>query len=237
MRKNLNLLQKLNRINQAKNPHNNSLSARMSNYELAYRMQAKVPGIIDLDKEPAHIKELYGINDSGKDKFNRNCLLARRLVQNGVRFVQVYSDGWDSHDYLDRAHKAKMQAVDQPVAALIKDLKQQGMLDETLVFITGEFSRTPGNTYRGGGIALGRDHNPNAMSMLFAGGGTKAGHIIGSTDELGDKAAEVVHPIRDVHCTILNLLGLDDNKLTYFHGGRYKQLSQIGGQVIPELIA
>ena len=163
--------------------------------------------------------------------------MARRLVQKGVRFVQVYNDGWDSHDYLDRAHKTRMEAVDQPIAALIKDLKQQEMLDETLVFITGEFSRTPSNTYRGGGVALGRDHNPKAMSMLFAGGGTKAGHIIGATDELGDKAVECVHPIKDVHCTILDLMGLDDNKLTYFHGGRHKQLSQVGGSVIKELMA
>ena len=236
-RKNLDLLQILNKRNQLRNPHNSELAARMNNYELAYRMQARVPGIIDLDKEPEHVKKLYGINNSGKDKFNRNCLMARRLVQKGVRFVQVYNDGWDSHDYLDRSHKTRMQAVDQPIAALIKDLKQQGMLNETLVFITGEFSRTPSNTYRGGGVALGRDHNPKAMSMLFAGGGTKAGHIIGATDELGDKAVECVHPIKDVHCTILDLMGLDDNKLTYFHGGRHKQLSQVGGTVIKELMA
>ena len=236
-RKNLDLLQMLNKRNMLKNSHNKELSARMNNYELAFRMQARVPGIIDIEKEPEHIKKMYGINNSGKDKFNRNCLLARRLVEKGVRFVQVYNDGWDSHDYLDRAHKTRMQAVDQPIAALIKDLKQQGMLDETLVFITGEFSRTPTNTYRGGGVALGRDHNPEAMSMLFAGGGTKAGHIIGATDELGHKAAECVHHIRDVHCTILDIMGLDDNKLTYFHGGRHKQLSQVGGTVIKDLLA
>ena len=236
-RKNLDLLQMLNQRNLLRNPQNKELEARMNNYELAYRMQARVSGIIDLDQEPEYIKNLYGINNSGKDKFNRNCLLARRLVQKGVRFVQLYNDGWDSHDYLDRAHKTRIQAVDQPIAALIKDLKQQGMLDETLVFITGEFSRTPTNTYRGGGVALGRDHNPEAMSILFAGGGTKAGHIIGATDEIGEKAVECVHHVRDVHCTILNLMGLDDNKLTYFHGGRHKQLSQIGGTVIEEIMA
>ena len=236
-RDNLDLLSLLNKKHQAKHPQHKELSARMNNYELAFRMQGKVPSIIDIDKEPEHIKKMYGINNSGKDGFNRQCLLARRLVENGVRFVQVYSGGWDSHDYLERSHKARIQASDQAIAALIKDLKQQGMLDETLVVCTGEFGRTPGNTKRGGGIALGRDHNAEAMSMFFAGGGTKSGHIIGATDEIGAKAVEVVHPIRDVHCTILHQLGLDDNKLTYFHGGRYKQLSQIGGQVIKDLIA
>lgn len=236
-RKNLDLLKKLNQKDLNRHPHNDELEARMRNYELAFRMQARIPDIINLDQEPESVKSLYGVDGSGKDKFNRNCLLARRLVEKGVRFVQVFNDGWDSHDYLDRAHKTRIRAVDQPISALIKDLKQRGMLDETLVFITGEFSRMPSNSYRSGYMALGRDHNPDAMSMLFAGGGTKAGHIVGSTDELGYKAAECAHHIRDVHCTILHLMGLDDNKLTYFHGGRHKQLSQIGGSVIPELIA
>lgn len=126
--------------------------------------------------------------------------------------------------------------MDQPIAALIKDLKARGMLDDTLVVWTGEFGRTVDNNYRGGVTSLGRDHNAEAMNMWFVGGGTKAGTIVGGTDEIGAKAVEVVHPIRDVHVTMLKLLGLDDNKLTYFHGGRYKQLSQFGGELIPELI-
>jgi arylsulfatase A-like enzyme len=126
--------------------------------------------------------------------------------------------------------------VDQPIAALIKDLKARGMLDDTLVVWTGEFGRTVDNNYRGGVTSLGRDHNAEAMNMWFVSGGTKAGTIVGGTDEIGAKAVEVVHPIRDVHVTMLKLLGLDDNKLTYFHGGRYKQLSQFGGELIPELI-
>jgi uncharacterized protein (DUF1501 family) len=161
--------------------------------------------------------------------------MARRLVEEGVRFVQIFSGGWDSHDYLERGHASRIKSVDQPIAALIADLKQRGMLDETLVIWTGEFGRTPDNNYRGGVTALGRGHNVDAMTMWMAGGGTKAGSIVGATDEIGAKAVECVHPIRDLHVTWLNLLGLDDNKLTYFHGGRYKQLSQFGGEVIGEL--
>jgi uncharacterized protein (DUF1501 family) len=123
------------------------------------------------------------------------------------------------------------------MAGLIKDLKQRGMLEDTLVIWTGEFGRTPDNNKRGGVYSLGRDHNANAMTMLLAGAGVKKGTVVGATDELGMSAVDVVHPIRDLHVTLLHLLGLDDNKLTYFHGGRYKQMSQFGGQIIPELLA
>jgi uncharacterized protein (DUF1501 family) len=158
-------------------------------------------------------------------------------VQKGVRFVQLFSTGWDSHDYIGRAHSERIRAVDRPIAALIADLKRLGMLDETLVMWTGEFGRSPDNGKRSGGDALGRDHNAKAMNMFFAGGGVRRGAVVGATDEIGDHAVETVRPIRDVHCTLLRLLGLDDNRLTYFHGGRFKQLSQIGGSVIGELIA
>ena len=151
--------------------------------------------------------------------------------------MQIFSGGWDSHDFLERAHKKRIYSVDKPIAALIRDLKARGMLDDTLVVFTGEFGRTADNTRRGGEMALGRDHNADAMSMFFAGGGVKPGSVIGGTDDLGTTAVDVVHPIRDVHVTMLHLLGLDDNKLTYFHGGRFKQLSQFGGQVIPEIMA
>ena len=134
------------------------------------------------------------------------------------------------------AHGNLVRQVDQPIAGLLADLKQRGLLDSTLVVWCGEFGRSPDNGVRGG-TAYGRDHNPHAMTMWFAGGGVKAGHTIGATDELGDKAVANIHHIRDVHVTLLNLLGLDDNKLTYFHGGRFKQLSQFGGQVIRELMA
>jgi len=154
----------------------------------------------------------------------------------GVRFVQIFSGGWDSHDYLERGHTARIRSVDKPIAALIKDLKARGLLDDTLVVWTGEFGRTPDNNKRGGVYSLGRGHNADALTMLFAGGGVKPG-LVGGTDELGASAVDCVHPIRDVHVTLLHLLGLDDNKLTYFHAGRFKQLSQFGGEVIRELIA
>jgi uncharacterized protein (DUF1501 family) len=162
--------------------------------------------------------------------------LARRLVERGVRFVQAYAGTWDSHDYIHRAHTALIKAVDQPIAALITDLKQRGLLDETLIVWCGEFGRSPDNGVRGG-VAYGRDHNAKAMTLWLAGGGVNAGHTLGATDELGAEAVETVHPIRDLHVTLLKLLGLDDNRLTYFHAGRFKQLSQFGGKAIEELIA
>ncbi len=236
-RLNLDVLNALNQDHRARHPQHDELAARIENYELAFRMQMEVPGILDLDQESEQVRQLYGVGEEGIDAFARKCLLARRLVENGVRFVQIFSGGWDSHDYLERSHRARIRSIDQPIAALIKDLKSRGLLDETLVVWTGEFGRTPDNTKRGGGIALGRDHNADAMCLWLAGGGVRAGHVIGGTDELGFEAVDVVHPIRDLHVTLLRLLGLDDNKLTYFHGGRYKQLSQVGGQVIDELLA
>jgi uncharacterized protein (DUF1501 family) len=200
-------------------------------------MQATVPGIVDLDSESAQIQRMYGLERKETAAFGKQCLMARRLVEEGVRFVQIFAGGWDSHDYLERGHSSRIASVDQPIAALIKDLSARGLLDETLVIWTGEFGRTPDNNYRGGVTALGRGHNVEAMNMWFAGGGVKQGAIVGATDEIGAEAVEVIHPIRDVHVTLLHLLGLDDNKLTYFHGGRFKQLSQFGGEVINELIA
>ena len=236
-RSNLDLLAKLNQRDQQRNPHHDALAARMQSYELAFRMQAQVPGIIDIDKEDKKTQELYGIGGKETDSFGRRCLLARRLIEKGVRFVQIYSSGWDSHDYLEKSHTSRMRAVDKPIAALIKDLKRRNMLDDVLVVSVGEFGRSPDNGLRGGGTTVGRDHNADAMSVWLAGGGVKAGHTVGATDELGAKAAEVVNPIKNLHVTLLHLLGLDDNKLTYFHEGRFKQLSQTGGKLIPELIA
>ena len=233
----LELLQKLNREHQQMHPNHDELSARIENYELAYRMQMEVPDVIDIEGEDEKTKELYGVGQAETDAFGRKCLLARKLVEQGVRFVQVYSGGWDSHDFLERAHGNLITSIDKPIAGLIKDLKRRGMLDETLIVWSGEFGRTADNGVRESGVAYGRDHNPDAMGMWFAGGGVKAGHIIGATDELGQEAIDVVHPLRDLHVTLLHLFGLDDNKLTYFHGGRHKQLSQFGGQVIKEVIA
>ena len=236
-RKSLDVINVLNQNHLKNHPQHEALASRMKDYELAFRMQMEVPDVVDIGDEPESIRRMYGLDNIETASFGRQCLLARRLVESGVRFVQIFSSGWDSHDYLERAHTKRIRSVDRPIAALIRDLRQRGMLDETLVVWTGEFGRTPDNNVRGGDVAIGRDHNAEAMTMLFAGGGVKAGSVIGGTDEIGKTAVEVVHPIRDVHVTMLHLLGLDDNKLTYFHGGRYKQLSQFGGRVIKELVA
>ncbi|HBM78685.1 MAG TPA: hypothetical protein DD438_11290 [Verrucomicrobiales bacterium] len=234
-RANLDLLAKLNAKHQESRAESGALEARMASYELAYRMQAEVPGVLDLEGETERTREMYGVGKQHTDAFGRKCLLARRLVESGVRFVQAYAGNWDSHDYIERAHGSLIRSVDQPIAALLKDLKQRDMLKDTLVFFCGEFGRTPDNGMRGG-KSYGRDHNAKAMAMWFAGGGTRGGATVGATDELGGEAVECVHHIRDVHVTLLHLLGLDDNRLTYHHAGRFKQLSQFGGEVIEELL-
>ena len=236
-RKNLDLLQKLNQQHLAERPGRSELEARLSSYELAYRMQTEVPGVLDLAGESQATLDDYGVGDATTDAFARKCLLARRLVESGVRFVQAYAGNWDSHDYIEKAHGSLIRSVDKPIAALLRDLKQRDMLKDTLVIWCGEFGRTPDNGLRGGGQSYGRDHNNKAMAMWFAGGGTNAGHAVGATDEIGAEAVECVHHIRDVHVTVLHLLGLDDNRLTYYHAGRHKQLSQFGGEVIKELLA
>ena len=235
-RKNLDLMAKLNAAHAEQHPGHDELSARMNNYELAFRMQMQVPETLDLSKEDEKTKELYGIGKDSTDSFGRKCLLARKLIEKGVRFVQLYNGSWDSHDYIERAHGNLVRGVDQPIAALITDLKQRGLLESTLIVWCGEFGRTPDNGVRGG-TAYGRDHNPNAMTMWLAGGGCNAGHTIGATDELGMAAVEGKAHVRDFHVTLLRLLGLDDNKLTYYHAGRFKQLSQFGGTVIKGLMA
>lgn len=236
-RRNLDLLDALNTRHQHWHPDHAELSARARSFELAFRMQMEVPEILDIGNEDAKTREQYGIGIRETDAFGRKCLLARRLVERGVRFVQAYAGTWDSHDYIHQAHGAQIHSVDRPIAALLVDLKQRGMLDDTLVVWCGEFGRSPDNGVRGGGTAYGRDHNARAMTMWFAGGGVKAGHTIGATDEVGAEAVEIVHPLRDVHVTLLHLLGLDDSRLTFYHAGRFKQLSQFGGKVIEQLLA
>lgn len=233
---NLDLLSKLNTAHSQEHQWHEDLKARMQNYELAYRMQAQVPELLDLSREDQRTQAMYGLEDEHTAPFGRKCLLARKMVESGVRFVQLYHGTWDSHDYIERAHGNLVRAVDKPIFALLSDLKQRGLLESTLVVWCGEFGRTPDNGVRGG-TAYGRDHNPNAMTIWLAGGGCRAGHTIGATDELGMTAVEDVHPIRDFHVTLLRLMGLDDNKLTYYHAGRFKQLSQFGGKVIDKLIS
>ncbi|MDQ2945277.1 MAG: DUF1501 domain-containing protein [Acidobacteriota bacterium] len=236
-RRDLDLLSELNYRQETEHPWQRDLSARIESYELAFRMQAQMPDAIDLAKESEETRKLYGIGEKETDAVGRRCLLARRLVEKGVRFVQVYASGWDSHDFIAEAHKSRMRGTDKPIAGLLQDLKRRGLLESTLVIWGGEFGRSPDNGIRRGSTVWGRDHNPAAMTLWFAGGGVKAGHIVGATDEIGQKAVEVVHPIRDVHVTILALMGLDDAKLTYMHAGRFRQLSQFGGEVIREIVA
>lgn len=235
-RSNLDLLAELEQRHKQQHPENTVLEARLKAYELAFRMQVEVPEVLQLEQEDQRTRDLYGLDQQATSAFGSKCLLARKLVEKGVRFVQLYAGTWDSHDYIERAHGNLIHQVDRPIYALIKDLKQRGLLDETLVVWCGEFGRSPDNGVRGG-TAYGRDHNPSAMTIWLAGGGVAAGRTVGATDETGAEAVECVHHVRDFHITLLRLLGLDDNQLTYFHGGRFKQLSQFGGQAIPELIA
>ncbi|MBM3763385.1 MAG: DUF1501 domain-containing protein [Acidobacteria bacterium] len=236
---NLEYLKELSAMHQARYPDQAELAARIETYELAFRMQTEMPGVVDLSKESQATQEMYGIGgpDRDADALGRRMLLARKLIESGVRFVQVVAMGWDSHDYIDKAHGARIRAIDKPVSALLKDLKRMGLLEDTLVVWAGEFGRTPDNGIRRGSTSWGRDHNPNAMAVWMAGGGVKAGSIVGATDEVGGTAVETVRPLRDFHVTLLHLLGLDDAKLRYFHAGRDKQLSQTGGMVIRELLA
>ena len=235
----LDLLKTLNDRQQQRHPEHAELAARVESYELAFRMQAEMPRVLDIAAERPETLAMYGIGGANKDSdaIGRRCLLARRLVEAGVRFVQVIVMGWDSHDYIENAHGARIRAIDKPVSALLKDLKRTGLLDDTLVVWSGEFGRSPDNGIRGGGEAWGRDHNATGMGCWLAGGGVKAGHIVGATDETGLKGVEVVHPIREFHVTLLHLLGLDDAKLRYLHAGREKQLSQTGGELISDLLA
>lgn len=233
---NIELIRELDRLHENDHPSNHSISTKIKNYEMAFRMQSQVPELLDLSNESAETLAMYGIGDPLTDSFGRKALLACRLVEKGVRFVQLYNATWDSHDYLERAHANLVRGVDRPIAALIQDLKRRGLLESTLVVWCGEFGRTPDNGIRGG-VAYGRDHNPNAMTIWLAGGGCRAGETVGATAELGMTAVEEVHHVRDFHVTLLRLLGLDDNRLTFYHAGRYKQLSQFGGKVIEKLIA
>ena len=232
-------LNELNRLHHRQHPQHAELLARIESYELAFRMQAEMPGVVDLAREAPQTLAMYGIGgaDPDADAFGRRCLLARKLVASGVRFVQVIASGWDSHDYIEKAHGARIRAVDQGLAALLTDLKRTGLLEDTLVVWAGEFGRSPDNGIRQGGQAWGRDHNATAMPVWLAGGGVPAGKIVGATDEVGLQSEETVHPIKDFHVTLLHLLGLDDAKLRYLHGGREKQLSQTGGELIKDLLA
>jgi hypothetical protein len=231
----LDLLQALNEEHRRQRPEDSELSARMSAYELAYRMQAAAPEAVDLAQESARTQAEYGLNRPECAEFGRHCLLARRLVERGVRFVQVYCGAgsqWDAHSDIEGNHTRMCARCDQPSAALIRDLKRRGLLDSTLVIWGGEFGRTPMTEG-----ASGRDHNPYGFSMVFAGGGTRGGHVVGSTDDFGLHAVQNRTHVHDLHATILHLLGLNHLQLTFLHNGREERLTENAGRVVRELLA
>jgi Protein of unknown function (DUF1501) len=217
------------------------IETRIASYELAYRMQTSVPDLMDIAAEPEAIQTMYG-TEPGRRSFANNCLLARRLVERGVRFVQLYHRGWDHHgtngrDDIVHGLPALCRQTDQAAAALVKDLKQRGLLDDTLVVWGGEFGRTPMNEERNGSTFLGRDHHPRAFSIWMAGGGIKRGVTVGATDELGYNAVEDRVDVQDLHATMLHLLGIDHTKLTYRFQGRDFRLTDVTGNVIQKLLA
>ena len=233
----LQLIQSLNRSHQAGRAEFSELDARIAAYELAFRMQREIPEAVDLGLETESTHQLYGLDDNATKQFGTRCLLARRLIERGVRFVQVWAHGWDSHDNIIVGHRNAAKRVDRPIAGLLADLKQRGMLNDTLVVWGGEFGRTADTTAAAFKKRTpGRDHNPKANLMWFAGGGVRGGNIVGETDEIGDRAVDDSYHLRDVHATMLHLLGLDQEALTYYHGGRLKRLTDNGGEIIEALL-
>jgi len=239
-RESLDALKALNEI-QAREFGNPETVTRIAQYELAYRMQTTVPDVMNIAAEPKHIQEAYGAQP-GESSFANNCLLARRLVEQGVRFVQLFDWGWDFHgtgpdNDIATGLPKKCRPMDQAVTALIKDLKARGLLDSTLVVWSGEFGRTPLNEERNGSKFLGRDHHPHCFTMFMAGAGVKAGTTFGSTDELGYFVAENKTHVHDLQATILHLLGFDHTRLTYRFQGRDYRLTDVHGNVVREVLA
>jgi hypothetical protein len=237
------LLRELNDRHLERNPGDSSLAARIASYELAGRMQSSVPEVADLSSESKHVLDSYGVDSPNKNKasFARNCILARRLIESGVRFVQLfngaYASGgalnWDGHSKLREQYDVHGEIMDQPVAALFKDLKQRGLLKDTLVIWCTEFGRMP--MFQKG--AMGRDHNPNGFTAVLGGAGVRAGTSYGTTDELGFKAVENVRSLHDFHATVLHLLGLNHERLTFRHNGLDRRLTDVHGKVIQEVLA
>jgi hypothetical protein len=239
-REQLDLLAQLNQQHLDARPGGADLASRIATYELAYRMQAEAPEAVDLSNETQQTLDMYGVGGGITDEFGRNCLVARRLVERGVRFVQLYSGGghleetWDAHESIEKNHGQHGAEVDQPIAALLADLEQRGLLDSTLIVWGGEFGRMP---FSEGKDAPGRNHNPYGFSMWLAGGGVKGGMTYGATDDFGFEAVENKAHLHDIHATILHLMGLDHELLTYFHQGRQESLTDVFGRVINDVVA
>jgi uncharacterized protein DUF1501 len=233
------LLNRLNRRHQQQHPAEAELAARIESFELAYRMQIAAPEALDVEQEPESIKKLYGLDNPKCTHFSRQCLIARRMIERGVRFVQIYSGGteneksWDGHTNIAQNHQQFAGETDVPIGALLADLKQRGLLESTLVVWNGEFGRLP-LVQKGG---TGRDHNPHAFTTWMAGGGVKGGVQHGATDELGHKAVSDRVSINDLHATLLHLLGIDHKKLTYRYAGRDFRLTDVAGEVITKILA
>jgi len=235
----LDLLMKLNELDARKYPGNTELAARISSYELAYRMQGCAPEAVNVDAESEATRKLYGMDNPVTEPFARQCIMARRLVERGVRFVQLYHGGlgiqnldtWDAHENVKENHSRHAAEADLPMAALLTDLKARGLLDSTLVVWQGEFGRMP-ISQRG----VGRDHNPGAMSIWMAGAKIRGGQAIGTSDEFGYKAEEQPISIHDLHATILHLLGMDHTRLTYRFNGRDIRLTDVYGELIPQIV-
>ena len=229
----------INRLNaeRYRETGDSAITARIQSYELAFRMQMAAPKLLDFSDEKPATLEMYGVDREPTRPYATNCLLARRMVERGVRFVMLAHGTWDDHQEINKKLKKNCDITDQPVAALIKDLKQRGLLDSTLLVWGGEFGRTPMAEQQHSWEDAGRDHHPNCFSMWLAGGGIKGGQVIGSTDELGiDGVEERVH-IHDLHATMLHCLGMDHKKLTYRHMGRDFRLTDVSGRVVEKMIA
>jgi uncharacterized protein (DUF1501 family) len=228
----LNSLRQYNEQHLAARSDNSSLAARIASYELAFRMQAEAPEAVDISQETQATQQLYGLDNPRSEKFGRQCLLARRLVERGVRFIQIYSggahndDNWDAHADMAANHTLHAGETDQPMAGLLKDLKARDLLDETLIVWGGEFGRQPTAEYEKG---TGRDHNSYGFTIWMAGGGIKGGVSLGQTDELGSSAVEDKCHVKHMHATILQQLGLDSGKLSYFFGGLDNKLVGVEG--------
>ncbi len=234
-RRTLDFINRLNRDHLQKRPEETELAARIASYELAFRMQMNAPEVVDVRKESEATRRLYGLDRPESAEFGLRCLLARRMVERGVRFVQLYcgdTNGWDAHTDIEGNHRALCLQSDRPMAGLLKDLKARGLLDSTLVIWGGEFGRTPMTEG-----TSGRDHNPHGFTMWLAGGGVKGGQVIGATDAVGLRAAEDKTHVHDVHATILHLLGLNHKHLTFRHNGRNERLTDTAGQVIRRVLA
>lgn len=211
------------------------MEGMIQSYERAFRLQSEATQLFDISDEPQHLLDLYGVDEKETDDFGRSCLLARRFAEAGVRYIQVNAAGWDHHGSIDRSLPRACQAVDKPIAGLLADLKQRGMLDETLVVCSGEFGRTA--TAEGAWDKAGRNHNSRAFTVWMAGGGTRGGLAYGATDELGAKAVEKPVHIHDLHATMLHLMGLDHERLTYDYHGRPFRLTDVHGEVVTEVLA